>query len=119
MQENDEWLQDVLNEQSDSIDYSIFSENNLVAVVGLYLPQTNYQHFIISNVAVKPILRGQNIGRRVIEELLNLHSLLPGQSWSAFIDKENVNALRLFAKCGWVCLTNISDANDMYLFEYK
>ena len=118
MQENDEWLQDVLSEQPGSIDYSVLTGDTLVAVVGLYLPKVDYPHFVLANLAVKPSLRGQTIGKRVIEEVVKRHSSSPGQSWFVFVDKENGSACRLFMKCGWEKVANIVTPGEMYLFEY-
>lgn len=118
MHDNDEWLQEVLSEQPGSIDYSVLVGDTLVAVVGLYLPKADYPHFVLSNLAVKPLLRGQTIGKKVIEELIKRHSLLSGQSWLAFVDKENGSAWRLFTKCGWERVANVVTPNEMYLFEY-
>src|SRR5215470_3735472 len=69
---DDEWLAYVLNEQ-DGVEYSIFRDQELVAVLGIKLPDEKRPDYVVTDLAVKPSLRGQRIGSRTLQKLFELH----------------------------------------------
>src|SRR5262249_55078432 len=81
---DDEWLEYVLNEQ-DGAQYTIFRDDEIVAVLGILLPDERRPDYYITDLAVKPSLRGQRIGSGTLQKLFELLPLKPGQKWRAFV----------------------------------
>jgi ribosomal protein S18 acetylase RimI-like enzyme len=100
MKENDEWLHHVL-QRTDGKEYSVFTGNKLVAVVGTLFPDAKHPSYYITNFAMKPNLRAQGIGTKILNELIALHPLKKGESWIAFVDVRNPKAKSFFEKSGW------------------
>lgn len=117
MNMNDEWLTCVLN-QKDAIQYSVFLAGGLVAVVGVQFPSFGYPFYCITDLAIKPALRGQGIGSLILQKLLNLHQLQDAQTWRAFVDVRNPEAKLFFEKNDWKTLLPDPDSHGMVTMEY-
>ncbi len=118
MTENDEWLTSVL-EKKEGVEYSIFQNGHMVAELGFYPSTKEQSYYLLSNLAVKPSLRGQGIGKLVLEKLMKLHPLKKGEAWRTYVDNENLKAKRFFEKSDWVCLSEPPENNNMFLLEWS
>lgn len=116
MEENDEWLSTLDNEEGCT--YSVFQHKKLVAVIGIVFPDTDYPHYCITNIAIKPTLRSKGIGKKVVEKIMQLHQPKKGQSWIAHVDEKNPRAKLFFENNGWKCTTLPAKNNGMFMFEY-
>lgn len=118
MEENDEWLDSVLNSQGECT-YSIFQDDKLVAVIGIVYPDQENSAYGITHISVNPSLRSKGIGKEVLKKTLKLHPLKEGQSWIAYVAEKNPKAKLFFEKNGWKCESELLERNNMYLFTYK
>lgn len=112
------WLESVLS-QTNGIDYSIFLEGELVAVIGFMYPDAAHPFYFITDFAIKPHLRSRGIGSAVLRELLHLHPLKPSHYWRTVVDVNNPQAKSFFEKNGWACLTQASDEHGMLTLEWR
>jgi len=103
-----EWL-DCVMDLTDGCEYSVFDDSVLVAVVGIWFPTAEHPRYTISDLAVKPQLRGRGIGSRALAGLMRLHRLDPGQSWAAHVHVGNPRAKSFLEKHGWVCQCAVPD----------
>lgn len=108
-----EWLDSVMNE-SDGCQYSVFDGEALIAVVGIKFPDDEHPTYGITDIAVKPRLRGRGIGSQVLGHLMALHPPKPGESWVAFVDERNPRARAFLEKQGWICDSDQPDEHGMF-----
>lgn len=113
---DDKWLDHVMHETRGH-QYSVFLGKDLVAVIGILLPDAEHPAYYITDFAMKPHLRNQGIGSQVLAKLMKLYSLKPGEEWRAFIDERNPRAKAFFEKNGWKCVSNTPDEHGMLLLE--
>ncbi|MBI2524268.1 GNAT family N-acetyltransferase [Candidatus Peregrinibacteria bacterium] len=113
---DDKWLDHVMHETRGQ-QYSVFLEKELVAVMGILLPDAEHPAYYITDFALKPSLRNQGIGSEVLEELRKLYTLKPGETWRTFIDERNPRARAFFERNGWVCVSDTPDEHGMLLLE--
>lgn len=118
MQAGDGWLEQVL-QQTDGCEYSVFRDGELVAEVGIYYPDESHPWYTISNVVVKPSLRGQGIGKEAIQALMSLPELQQDVGWRAFVDVDNATAKHFFESMGWVCLSSPTEDDEMFMFAIR
>jgi len=114
---DDEWLEHVLKE-TDGCEYSIFRDNELIAVVGIKYPVEKYPDYYLTDFAIKPDSRDQGIGSAVLEELMRLHPLKPRQSWKAVVNVRNTKAAAFFKKNGW-SVADKPDEHGMLALQCK
>ena len=107
-----EWL-DYVMAWSDGCEYSVFDVGELVAVVGIWFPTAEHPTYTISDLAVKPQLRGRGIGSQVLADLMTLHKLSSGQSWAAYVHVSNPRAKSFLEKHGWLCKCEVPDEHGM------
>ncbi len=115
MKEGDGWLEAVLN-QTDGEEYSAWIKNELVAVIGIYFPTKEDPFYVISQLAVKPELRRNGIGKKVIHQLMKKYRW---QSWKAFVSKENTRAMSFFESIGWQRMVVGANEHRMHVFGYR
>ena len=114
---DDEWFDYVLNDKT-GIEYVVYENEELVAVVGIKLPNKDNPRYVITNIAIKPSRFRQGLGSMVLKELIKLHSLKENESWSAFVEKHNMSAQFFFQKNGWVIDEGEKDEDDMIRYMY-
>ena len=114
---DNEWLEHVLKE-TDGCEYSVFRDDELIAVVGIKYPVEQYPDYYLTDFAMKPDLRYQGIGSEVLQELMKLHPLKPGQSWKAVVNQRNEKAAAFFKKHGW-SVAEKPDKHGMLAMHYK
>lgn len=95
-----EWLDFVLNDTT-GIEYAIFKENTMVAVIGIQFPTKNHPYYVIQNIAINPSHFRKGIGRMVIEKLLSLHPLSHKHHWLAYVETKNHIAQKFFGNLAW------------------
>jgi len=115
---DDDWLKHALD-RSDGCEYSVFLEEELVAVVGILFPTSEYPAYYITDFAIRPGLRNKGIGSQVLKQLIALHNESHEKSWIAFIDTRNPKAKSFFEKNDWVCKSDKPDKDGMLKLEYK
>ena len=111
---DEEWLNHVLTAKSGS-EFAVFSEGEMIAVIGITYPTDLYPYFVINNLAVAPHHFNQGIGSAVIAKLLKQTKLQPGQYWAAYVDFTNLIAQKFLHKNGW---KEIRKEDEMIRFEY-
>ena len=111
-----DWLEAVL-QQENGCQYSIFSQDELIAVIGVIFPDAGHPSYYITDFAVRPDNRNQGIGSKILTELLEQKELQSVLSWKAFVKKDNDSAKRFFTKNGWYLISEIPDEHGMLEFE--
>lgn len=96
-----EWLRNVLNDET-GIEYAVFSEEKMIAEVGIVLPTIENPFYVISNIAIHPNEYRKGMGSEVLSKLYELHPLKKDQYWMAFVELKNYRAQRFFEKNGWI-----------------
>lgn len=113
-----DWLAYVLKDE-EGMELAVYNERDeLIAVVGIVLPNKNEGTCVISNIAIKPSMFRKGIGSKVLSMLVEKIELSHQQNWVAYVAAENIIAQRFFEKNNW--LRNMADKNeDMYKYELK
>lgn len=109
-----EWLNHILHNDKGR-ELAIFSDAELVAVVGITNAHEDHDFRAITNIAVKPTLRNQGLGRNVLAMLFEEVSLEAGGYWVAYVDYDNPGAQAFFTKEGWTRIEEV----DMIRFEFR
>ena len=117
---DEEWLNAVLTEK-DGIQYSIFHNENLVAVVGIKYPMKNYPFYCITDIAVHPQQKRKGIASHIIQQLIQLHPLKKGETWRAYVTPDNKSAQAFFDRMSWQQITPEEEAliDKMLCYIYK
>ena len=95
-----EWLDFVLNDAS-GIEYAVFRDGEMVAVVGIELPTSKHPIYAIKNIAVSPMHQGRGIGSVILKKLLKIHPIKAEEQWIAFVEEKNTYAYHFFIRNGW------------------
>ncbi|MGB3798898.1 MAG: GNAT family N-acetyltransferase [Lewinella sp.] len=109
------WLEYVMND-TDGREFAILREDMLIAVVGIDLPQRGEEYSAITDMAVRPELRNQGLGGRVLSRLLQEVPLSKGEYWACYVEPDNAGARRFFTRQGWQAF---SEEEGMVRFEYR
>jgi GNAT superfamily N-acetyltransferase len=107
------WLDHVLSEV-DGAQLSFLRDEELVAVVGVNFSNSSNPFYTITDLAVKPSLRGQGIGSDALTPTLKFFALETGESWQAFVDARNPGAKTFFEKLGWYGKEQVPDEHGMF-----
>lgn len=123
-EKGEEWLTHVLAERAGltkqaGCTYSLFSQTEMVAVVGILYPGEENRVYCITSIAVKPLLRGNGIGKKALKELMERHPHKEGQHWIAYVDMGNPKAKLFFERNGWKSTSELPDNSDMFLMEFR
>ena len=105
---DEEWLEYVLSDALGK-QFCVFDQGEIVAVVGVVLPTLEHRYCVVSDIAVKPELRGKGIGKLVLAELVRQVSLQAGEYWKAFVEETNLNAIAFFHAAKWKLQPESSD----------
>lgn len=114
---DEEWLDYILTDRS-GIEYSIFSGNELISVLGLSLPCNQEPYYAITNIAINPKYFREGIGSKVLKQLYLVHPLKQSESWLAFVDQENLSAQSFFEKNGWRFIRLEEENLKRYEYSY-
>ena len=123
MTKDDEWLSYTINQHNgltefDGCTYSVFQNQELVAVIGIEYPDKEHPIYGLSSIAIKPTLRRMGIGKRIIDRLISLYPLKEKEYWIASVNDKNPKAKLFFESNGWKCVAEPPENNMMYLFQY-
>ena len=111
---DEEWLSFILKDEQ-GIEYAVFSNNTLIRVIGITLPNQNENYHVISNLAVHPDYRNREIGSEVLGKLL--FYLKPEENWVCFVSSDNQKAADFFIKNGWT--KREIEQDGMTRFEFR
>ena len=101
-----EWLEYILS-TNEGADYAVYSENDLVAVIGILIATKDRPYSVITNLAVDPRLFRTGIGSAVLAALYRLHPLQLVNRWVAYVAEENRGTQKFFEKNRWVRLEGV------------
>lgn len=110
-----EWLDHILNLDT-GIEYAVFMEEEMVAEVGISLPDSDHAQYVITNIAVHPAKSRLGLGSLVLDKLFELHPLKEEEIWVAFVEMDNLAAQDFFLKNGWKRDESQSKDEDMIRF---
>lgn len=113
---DDTWLESVLA-QTNGIQYSVLGDAQLVAVLGVKVPDVYHQYYVITDMAVKPAMQGKGLGTRILSELYRLHPLKSNETWRTYVNESNHRALVFFQKNGWVSDLTVPSRDGILSFE--
>ena len=115
---DESWLEAVLSQpESAGVTWAVFRGRELVAVVETVFDSEQRLPVGITAIAVKPGLRRQGIGARVLGQILLHHKNQGLVEHVAYISAHNTGGRRCVEKAGFVLVTNQPNA-DGYL-EYR
>lgn len=112
---DEEWLEYVMT-NDEGVEYAIFENQKLVAVLGFVKPTSDYPMYGLTNLAVNPSYFQQGVGSKVLAQLLILHPPTDTNYWMAYVDIKNDAAQGFFKKNDW---QRGGQEEDMIRFEKK
>lgn len=113
-----DWLEHVLNDTG-STQYSILRDDQLVAVVGVCLPDEAHPYYFVTDLAVRPELRGSGVGRSVMALVMSRPELQRSPLWRASVRPDNPGALAFLIKLGWTRLAMGNPFDELLEFEFQ
>jgi len=93
------WLAYIL-EESESTDFAIHQNHNLIGVAGIQESELDLQ-YIITNFCINPNLKIDEIGSKVLNQLLAQYDMDDLQTWLTFVHRQNDSGVKLFENNGW------------------
>ena len=127
-----DWLDYILNDATGE-QYCFTHFNALIAVVGISNPTIGRQDYVVTDIAVRPDLRRQGLGRIILHLLPSIRQGLgriilhllpsimkrgPAKLWRAYVNPDNSAAIQLFESSGWARMEKRMREVDMIIFEY-
>ena len=114
---DEEWLEYVLNDDAGQQFVAVNQQGQtIIGSIGIALPDVDHRYFVITDIAVRPDLKGQGIGRKIIDLIIARFTLSEDQRWGAFVMPENHSAKKFFVAIGWHELTDFD--TDMHFFVH-
>lgn len=111
------WLEQVLND-AEKAQYSILRGDVLVAVVGVCLPTPTHPYYFVTDLAVRPELRGSGVGRTVMTLVMSQPELQSNPLWRASVRPDNPAALAFLIRLGWTRLEMGNPFDELLEFEF-
>jgi len=111
------WLQHILKEE-EGIQYAVYEEAQLLAVVGLIFPTSKHPYFVVTDIVIDPKKQTRGKGRSVMYQLLKKHPVDENIHYKTYVDNENIAAQSFFKKLGWQLENIEADEDGMLCFEY-
>lgn len=112
------WLEQVLKD-ADKAQYSILRGDLLVAVVGVCLPTPAHPYYFVTDLAVRPELRGSGVGHEVMPLVMSRAELQSNPLWRASVRPDNPAALAFLIKLGWTRLEMGNPFDELLEFEFR
>ncbi|MBD9630628.1 GNAT family N-acetyltransferase [Pseudomonas sp. PDM19] len=112
------WLEQVLKD-ADKAQYSILHGGQLIAVVGVCLPTAAHPYYFVTDLAVRPELRGSGVGRAVMTLVMSRPELQGSPLWRASVRPDNPTALAFLIKLGWTRLEMGNPFDELLEFEFR
>ncbi len=112
---DEEWLNHVLQEE-DGQQYAVFQDDDMLGVVGVKHPSKEDEHLYITDIAVRPDLKGQGIGGVILSDLSRVYPDISLEHWVAFVSAANTTAIAFFTKNNWMPKQEEVVEDDMLRF---
>jgi len=112
-----DWLDYILNDAT-GVQYCFTHFDALIAVVGISNPTIERQDYVVTDIAVRPDLRRQGLGRIILHLLPSMMKRGPAKLWRAYVNPDNRAAIQLFESSGWARMEKRMREDDMIIFEY-
>ncbi|WP_152221433.1 GNAT family N-acetyltransferase [Pseudomonas sp. SCB32] len=112
------WLAHVLADAG-SVQYSILHGDQLVAVVGVCLPVEAHPYYFVTDLAVRPELRGTGVGREVMALMMSHPELQLSTLWRAGVMPDNPAALAFLTRLGWARRERDTPFDEMIEVEFQ
>lgn len=116
MESNDPWLEEILASK-DGVEFCIFKDGEMLAELGVLFPTEAFPAFYITNLAVRPDLRGMGIGSMVLQKAIALFTK-NSEYWRCFVDQNNPKAIAFLLKNSWKRVNEQADEHGMFEFIY-
>ncbi len=113
---DEEWLECVLAE-TDGVEYAAFQNGEMVGVVGIKFPDAEHPVYTITDLAVKPELKGKGVGSQMLSRLMEMHPLKEHEYWVGYVDEKNPKAGRFLESNRWTRMSTQPDEHGM--IEYR
>ena len=113
---DEEWLEDVLTDTS-NLQYGGFVDDEMVASVGLYSPELEFPFYVVAEIAVKPSWQRKGVATKILELLFADPELIDSDIWLAFVDADNIEAIKFFEVNGWK--NEEGESEEENLIAYK
>lgn len=110
---DEEWLDYVLNEKG-GVEYAVFYEDQLIAVVGVQFPDEDHPFYVMNNLAINPAYFRKGVGTMVLDRLFQMHPIEKSTWWVTYVEEKNRAAQDFFTKNGWSA--SMDDEDDMIQF---
>lgn len=111
---DEEWLDHILHVDGQT-EFAVFLGEGMVAVVGVTYPISKEEYYVISNIAIKPSLRNQGLGSKVLMQLLKEAQLKKYEFWVSYVEKTNACGQAFFEKHRWSRI----EEEEMIKYEYR
>jgi len=111
-----DWLDYVLKDTTGA-QFCFTSSNALIAVAGVHFPNNTHPYYVITDIAVRPNLRAQGLGLRILSLLQTMPALQTVSFWRANVSSTNDAAIHLFEKSNWTRLKSKTSNDGMIIFE--
>ena len=77
------------------------TKDKLVGQIGITFPKSEYNYYVITSIAVNPILQKIGLGKGIINETQKLYPLSEGEYWAAYVENKNIAAQKFFESLYW------------------
>ena len=111
---DEEWL-DYIMKDEEGIELTVSKNGELVCVIGLIYPNAKESSYIITNIAVKPLLKNKGLGTKILTQLIEKTELKQNEYWAAYVEMSNLNGHRFFEKNDW---KRMEGDDDMVRYEF-
>jgi len=113
-----DWLEHVLG-NIHCRQYSLTRGDELVAVVGVCLPVEAHPYYFVTDLAVRPELRGTGVGRGVMGLVMGHPELQCSTLWRAGVMPDNPAALAFLTRLGWARREPDTPFDQLIEFEFQ
>jgi ribosomal protein S18 acetylase RimI-like enzyme len=116
-----EWL-DCIMAESGHRQFAIWEGGEMISVVGVESANAVHPYWYVTDMAVKPSLRGQGIGSRVLSAICTAPDHQDYGIWRAGVMKSNPRAARFLERNGWHAIEPAafpSQESLMWIYELR
>lgn len=107
---DEDWLSYILQDKTGA-QFSFLEKEALNCVIGLTWASETHPENIITDIAVRPDLRGHGLGKQALNLLISQQQ--NGHPWIAYVEQNNSKAAAFFDRLGWQ-----KSMEDMLRFTY-
>lgn len=116
---NKEWLEHVMACPK-PVQYSLFQNQELVAVTGIEYPKLGQRTWFITDIAVDPKRKRQGFAKNSLQCIIDHFASTEEHplKWVAWVDTDNEPAKKFFRSLGWLKSESTSSEN-LYQFSLE